>query len=62
APLNAGEFTIVGQLEGSNRTVTVDVGLSPGPSIVDMPAPGCWHLILKWGNTTDTIDLRWQAG
>ncbi|MDQ6658552.1 MAG: hypothetical protein M3Z00_10045 [Actinomycetota bacterium] len=62
APLNAGEFTIVGQLEGSNRTVTVDVGLSPGPSIVDMPAPGCWHLSLKWGNTTDSIDLRWQAG
>lgn len=27
------------------------------PSIVDVPAPGCWHLALSWGPNTDTMDL-----
>ncbi|MDQ2848170.1 MAG: hypothetical protein M3Y77_17875 [Actinomycetota bacterium] len=62
APRDASRFIIVGHLEGSDRTVTVDVGASPGPSIVNMPAPGCWHLDLSWGGFKDSIDLRWSAG
>lgn len=54
-----GNLVITGHLEGSDRTVTVDTGASPGPSIVDMPAPGCWHLDLSWGDQRDSIDLRW---
>ncbi|MGI8418557.1 MAG: hypothetical protein ACR2P2_20635 [Nakamurella sp.] len=61
APRDAGEFTIVGHLEGTDRTITVDVGTSPGPSIVDMPAAGCWHLDLTWGTLKDSINLRWSS-
>ncbi len=54
-----GDLVIAGRLEGADRTARIDTGASPGPSIVDMPAPGCWHLDLRWGDHTDTIDLRW---
>ena len=31
----------------------------PGPSIVDMPEPGCWRLALTWSGGTDTLDLAY---
>jgi hypothetical protein len=31
----------------------------PGPSIVDLPAPGCWRLTLTWGDRTDSLDLEY---
>ena len=36
---------------------------SPGeiyPSIVDVPTPGCWHFVLRWGGHTDEIDLLYE--
>lgn len=57
-----GDLVITGHLEGADRTARIDTGASPGPSIVDLPAPGCWHLNLRWGDHTDTIDLRWAPG
>ena len=36
---------------------TVERG--PGPSIVDLPAAGCWRLGLSWSGKTDTLDLRY---
>jgi len=33
-----------------------------GPSIVDMPTPGCWQFTLRWGRHTDTMDLPYSAG
>lgn len=53
------DLVITGSLEGSDRTATIDTDSPPGPSIVDMPAPGCWHLHLRYGNHTDSINLRW---
>jgi hypothetical protein len=32
----------------------------PGPSIVDVPAPGCWRLGLSWSGRTDIVDLRYE--
>jgi hypothetical protein len=32
----------------------------PGPSIVDLPAPGCWRLTLRWGGRSDRLDLRYR--
>ena len=32
----------------------------PGPSIIDLPAPGCWRLALRWSGRTDTLDLRYR--
>jgi hypothetical protein len=33
----------------------------PGPSIVDLPAAGCWRLTLRWSRSTDTLDVRYVA-
>jgi hypothetical protein len=34
--------------------------LDVGPSILDLPAAGCWRLTLHWSNRTDTLDLRYR--
>ena len=34
----------------------------PGPSIIDLPAAGCWRLTLRWSHTTDVLDLRYAPG
>lgn len=57
-----GNLVITGHLEGTDRSVTIDTGAAPGPSIVDMPTAGCWQLDLSWGGNTDSINLRWAAG
>jgi hypothetical protein len=31
----------------------------PGPSIIDLPAAGCWRLDLTWAGHTDTLDVRY---
>jgi hypothetical protein len=33
----------------------------PGPSIIDLPAPGCWTLRLSWSGHTDELRLRYVA-
>ncbi|HEY7815236.1 MAG TPA: hypothetical protein VIC62_18455, partial [Nakamurella sp.] len=52
-------LVITAHLEHTDVTTTVDTGAAPGPSIVDLPQPGCWHLDLAWGGRSDTIDLEW---
>lgn len=32
----------------------------PGPSIIDLPAPGCWRFSLAWSGHRDTLDLRYR--
>jgi hypothetical protein len=54
-----GAFSIDARLEGSDRRVQREIGPAPGPSIVDLPAAGCWHVELRWGHYTDTISLRY---
>lgn len=31
----------------------------PGPSIINLPAPGCWRLTLRWSGRTDQLDLQY---
>ena len=33
----------------------------PGPSVVDLPAVGCWRLTLDWGDQMDSLDLEYIA-
>ena len=40
-----------------DRTVKRTVDL--GPSYVNVPAPGCWRLTLKWRGHADTLDLAY---
>jgi hypothetical protein len=46
-------------LTGSTRTATVSVPGGPGPSTIDLPAPGCWTLRLSWSGHTDELRLRY---
>ena len=55
----SGPMIIRATLAGSTRTATVDLPNGPGPSYVNMPAPGCWTLHLSWGGHTDQLSLRY---
>ncbi|MEU6076221.1 hypothetical protein [Micromonospora sp. NPDC047074] len=50
-------LTITATLHGTRTRVTREVAGGPGPSIVDLPQAGCWHLELRWSGHTDTMDL-----
>jgi hypothetical protein len=52
---------ITATLDGTAETADRTVPGGPGPSIVDLPKPGCWHLALAWSGHTETIDLTYQA-
>lgn len=39
--------------------VTRVVAHGPGPSIVNLPASGCWRLTVTWSGRSDTLDLRY---
>ena len=32
----------------------------PGPSIIDLPAAGCWRLSLAWSGRRDQLDLTYR--
>jgi hypothetical protein len=57
--VGGGPMTIRATLAGSTRAATVDLPNGPGPSYVDMPAPGCWTLHLSWDVYTDQLSLRY---
>jgi hypothetical protein len=40
-----------------SRTVTG----GPGPSIINLPASGCWRLTLRWSGRVDSLDLDYVA-
>jgi hypothetical protein len=54
-----GPMSIRATLGGGTRTATVNLPNGPGPSYVNMPAPGCWTLHLSWGGHTDQLSLRY---
>jgi hypothetical protein len=31
----------------------------PGPSIINLPAAGCWRLALHWAGHSDSLDVRY---
>ncbi|MGS2616103.1 hypothetical protein ACVCAH_16500 [Micromonospora sp. LZ34] len=56
-PTSPATLTITATLDGTDIRVTHEVAGGPGPSIIDMPRAGCWHLDLRWSGRTDTMDL-----
>ena len=48
-------------LAGGTRTVTLSVPGGPGPSTINLPAPGCWTLHLSWSGHTDQLMLRYVS-
>jgi len=61
-PAKMGDtLRITATLDGATpETVDRKVDGGPGPSIVDLPKPGCWRLTLKWQDRTDTMDLTYS--
>jgi hypothetical protein len=61
-PLTGSDpLVIKATLAGGTRTATVSVPGGPGPSIIDLPAPGCWTFHLSWSGHTDELKLRYAA-
>jgi hypothetical protein len=48
------------RLDGVGDAVTREVSGGAGPSIVDLPEAGCWHLRLRWSGHTDTMRLTYR--
>jgi hypothetical protein len=42
--------------------VSRTVAHGPGPSIINLPAAGCWRFTLRWSGRVDTLDLRYRRG
>jgi hypothetical protein len=64
-PVRPGsDLTIRAQrMDGTDRLgdpVTRTVTGGPGPSIINLPSPGCWRLTLRWSGWTDHIDLQYK--
>lgn len=57
----SGDLVIDARLDGAVEVVHREVPGGPGPSVLDLPRPGCWHLTLTWGDRSDTLDLRYAA-
>jgi hypothetical protein len=62
-PRSDAALTIHAQLmRGTRRvgpSVTRTVAGGPGPSIINLPAAGCWRLTLRWSGWTDQLDLSY---
>ncbi|MBQ1067635.1 hypothetical protein KBX39_12605, partial [Micromonospora sp. D75] len=55
-------LVITATRDGTGAPVVREVDGGPGPSIVDLPAAGCWRLRLDWSGCTDTMDLVYRPG
>ena len=64
SPRSGASFRILAQrMTGTRRDgapVTRTVSGGPGPSIINLPVPGCWRLTLRWSGWTDQLDLRYN--
>jgi hypothetical protein len=43
------------------ETVHRTVPGGPGPSGIDLPKPGCWHVHASWAGQQDDVDLTYSA-
>jgi hypothetical protein len=42
------------------RPVQRTISGGPGPSIINLPTPGCWRLSLRWAGRSDNLDLQYR--
>jgi hypothetical protein len=55
ARADSGPLTISARLAPDSDPVVIDS--VTGPSFLDLPGAGCWHLDLSWSGHTDSLDL-----
>jgi hypothetical protein len=48
-------------LNGTSTTADRTVAGGPGPSLVDLPAAGCWTMNLTWSGRTDAVAVPYHA-
>ena len=56
---DGSSLRITAELVDGSATATRVVDGGPGPSLIDLPSPGCWRLTLRWGTGTDTMNLAY---
>ncbi len=54
-------LSIRATLNGTRVVAYRELTNGPGPSFVDLPAPGCWTLNLSWAGHHDQVDLWYAA-
>jgi hypothetical protein len=57
---DSGTLFIDAVRAGATTHVHRRVPGGPGPSTIDLPQAGCWHLSLHWGTQRDTMDLVYR--
>jgi hypothetical protein len=58
---SSSPLEIQARLDGAGAPVSRKVTGGPGPSIIDLPEAGCWHLTLSWSGHTDTMRLTYTS-
>jgi hypothetical protein len=53
----SSDVRMTARLDGTGPAVTMGLPSPVGPSIVDLPSPGCWRVTLSWPGGSDTLDL-----
>jgi hypothetical protein len=53
---------ITARLVNSDLAVVRQVQGGPGPSVIDLPAAGCWRFELTWSGHSDQLYIPYQAG
>ena len=59
--MSPSPMTIRATLNGTHLVATRELPTGPGPSEVNLPAPGCWTLNLSWAGLQDQVDLWYTA-
>lgn len=59
--MSVSPMTIRATLNGTHIVASRVLPYGPGPSSVDLPAPGCWTLNLSWAGHQDQVDLWYTA-
>jgi len=60
--MSPSPMTIRATLNGTHLVASRELPTGPGPSSVNLPAPGCWTLNLSWAGLQDQVDLWYTAG
>jgi hypothetical protein len=59
--MSPSPMTIRATLNGTHLVARRELANGPGPSYVNLPAPGCWTLNLSWAGLQDQVDLWYTA-
>jgi hypothetical protein len=59
--MSVSPLIIRATLDGTHLIASRKLPYGPGPSYVNLPAPGCWTLDLSWAGHQDQVDLWYTA-